>query len=34
MMRSVVRVHFEFVRLVEQRVFDAIVDFWGTGDLE
>ena len=33
MMRSVV-VHFEFVRLVEQRVFDAIVDFWGTGDLE
>jgi hypothetical protein len=32
-MRNVV-VHFEFVRLVEQHVFDAIVDSWGTGDLE
>ena len=32
-MRSVV-VHFEFVRLVEQHVFDAIVDSWGTDDLE
>ena len=33
MMTSVVG-HFEFVRIVEQRVFDAIVDSWGTGDLE
>ena len=27
-------VHFEFVRLVERHVFDAIFDSWGTDDLE